>query len=149
MASYTSVDQACLGLVVDHAWPNATVSPMPGLMERYRPCLALCNGIARAWPSVNGIAHAWPYTTVSPMPGQLKASCRPCLGLTDAGGGEEPDALVRRLALREEELDGVLGEGERHNRHGAGADDEALRPQPYVLTTHAAAYISERRGIIL
>jgi hypothetical protein len=51
--------------------------------------------------------------------------------LTDAGGGEEPDALVRRLTLREEELDGVLGEGERHNRHGAGPDDEALRPQPH------------------
>jgi hypothetical protein len=51
--------------------------------------------------------------------------------LTDAGGGEQPNALVRRLTLREEQLDGVLGEGERHNRHGAGPDDEALRPQPH------------------
>jgi hypothetical protein len=100
---------------ITRAWPYATVSP--GLMQKYRPCLALCNGIARAWP----------YATVSPVPGQLSPMPR----LTDAGGGEEPDALVRRLTLREEELDGVLGEGERHNRHGAGADDEALRPQPH------------------
>jgi hypothetical protein len=97
--------------------------------------------------------------------------------LTDAGGGEEPDALVRRLTLREEELDGVLGEGERHNRHGAGPDDEALRPQPHeahegaervqdvgvvsarltntksttwsIFGRHMPRLISERRGIIL
>jgi hypothetical protein len=81
-------------------------------MKRYRPRLALCNGIAHAWPDDGQL---------SPMPRRL----------TDAGGGEEPDALVRRLTLREEKLDGVLGEGERHNRHGAGADDEALRPQPH------------------
>lgn len=50
--------------------------------------------------------------------------------LTNAGGGENPDALVGRLAVREERLGGVLGEGQGHDGHGARADDQALGPQP-------------------
>ena len=51
----------------------------------------------------------------------LKLTDGQCQKLTDAGRGEKPDTLVRRLTLWEEELDGVLGKGERHNGHGAGA----------------------------
>ena len=40
------------------------------------------------------------------------------------------DRFVWRLALGEEELDGVLGEGERHDGDGAGPHNQTLGPQP-------------------
>ena len=51
--------------------------------------------------------------------------------LTYADGGKHPDAVIWGLALREDELDAVLGEGERHDGDGAWPDDQALRPQPH------------------
>ena len=39
--------------------------------------------------------------------------------------------LIRRVALGEEELDGVLGKGERDNGRCARPHDDALSPQPY------------------
>ena len=49
----------------------------------------------------------------------------------DTGCGQHLDAVVGRVALREEQLDGVLGEGEGHDGDGAGPHDEALRPQTH------------------
>ena len=49
--------------------------------------------------------------------------------LTDANCCQKPDALIRRVAEREERLGGVDGEGQGHNGLGAGPDDDALDPQ--------------------
>ena len=53
------------------------------------------------------------------------------LCLTDADSRQHPDAVIRGLALWEDELDAVLGEGEGHDGDGAGPHYEALRPQPH------------------
>ena len=68
------------------------------------------------------------------MPGRLflsRYSRQNILCLTDADGRQHPDAVIRGLALWEDELDAVLGEGEGHDGDGAGPHYEALRPQPH------------------
>ncbi len=50
--------------------------------------------------------------------------------LTNADGGEEADCGVGRVAVREERLCGVHGEGEGHDGLAAGTHDDALHPQP-------------------
>jgi hypothetical protein len=50
--------------------------------------------------------------------------------LTNADGGEEADGGVGRVAVREERLGGVHGEGEGHDGLAAGPHDDALHPQP-------------------
>jgi hypothetical protein len=50
--------------------------------------------------------------------------------LTNADCGEEADGGVGRIAVREERLGGVHGEGERHDGLAAGTHDDALHPQP-------------------
>ena len=50
---------------------------------------------------------------------------------TDAYRGQHLDTLLRGVALGEDELDAVLGEGEGHDGDGAGSHDQALRPQPH------------------
>ena len=52
------------------------------------------------------------------------------ISLTDADCGEEADAGVGRVALREEGLRGVDGEGQGHDGLGARPHYDALRPQP-------------------
>jgi len=76
----------------------------------------------------------------------LKLPDSQCQKLTDAGRGEKPDTLVRRLTLWEEELDGVLGKGERHNGHGAGAHYQALGPQAH--KPHKRAQGVQNVGVI-
>ena len=50
--------------------------------------------------------------------------------LTNADGGEEADGGVGRVAVREERLGGVHGEGEGNDGLAAGPHDDALHPQP-------------------
>ena len=50
--------------------------------------------------------------------------------LTDADGGQKPDRRVGRVAVREERLGGVHGEGEGHDGLAAGPHNDALHPQP-------------------
>ena len=52
------------------------------------------------------------------------------ISLTDADCGEEADAGVGRVALREEGLRGIDGEGQGHDGLGARPHYDALRPQP-------------------
>jgi hypothetical protein len=66
--------------------------------------------------------------------------------LTDAGSCQDTDTVIRWLALREEELDSVLGKGERHNGHGAGPHNEALCPEPH--EAHEGAQRVQDVGVI-
>ena len=54
------------------------------------------------------------------------------LVLTDADGSQEADRRVGRVAVREERLGGVDGEGEGHNGLATGPHYDALHPQPAV-----------------
>ncbi len=47
----------------------------------------------------------------------------------EAGGGQQSGGPVRRVALREERLQDVQGEGQALDGRRAGTDDDALHPQ--------------------
>ena len=51
--------------------------------------------------------------------------------LTDANGGQHPDSGIWWVALWEERLDRVDGEGERHNGDRRGPHHNALHPETH------------------
>ena len=51
--------------------------------------------------------------------------------LTNTDGCQKPDSGIWWVALWEERLDGVDGEGERHDGDRRGPHHDALHPQPH------------------